>query len=140
MVEGKDGIYIGWSVFAEYAEAGALIAKRMVQYALDRLLGEEKLLKTDLGAQGVVTLMEQKERYVNHLLYAVPVKRGSGVEIIEDIQPVYHVNVSLKLPEKIRRVYLAPSGEKLPFRRENGRISFTLPKLECHQMVVLEKE
>ena len=140
MVEGKDGIYIGWSVFAEYAEAGALIAKRMVQYALDRLLGEEKLLKTDLGAQGVVTLMEQDERYVNHLLYAVPVKRGSGVEIIEDIQPVYHVNVSLKLPEKIRRVYLAPSGEKLPFRRENGRISFTLPKLECHQMVVLEKE
>ena len=32
------------------------------------------------------------------------------------------------------------AGEKLPFRRENGRISFTLPKLECHQMVVLEKE
>ena len=66
--------------------------------------------------------------------------RGSGVEIIEDIQAVRDVTVSLKLPEKIRRVYLAPQGKKLPFRRENGRIVFTLPRLECHQMVVLEKE
>ena len=140
IVAGRDGIYIGWPVFAEYAEVGALIAKRMVQLALDRLLGEEKLLKTDLGAQGVVTLMEQDERYVNHLLYVSPVKRGKGVEIVEDILPVYNVNVSLKLPGKIRRVYLAPSGEKLPFRRENGRILFTLPKLNCHQMVVLDKE
>ena len=140
MVAGRDGIYISWQVFAEYAETGSLIAKRMVQQALDRLLGEDKLLKTDLGAQGVVTLMEQSDCYVNHLLYVVPVKRGSGVEIVEDIQPVRDVQVSLNLREKIRRVYLAPQGEELPFRRENGRILFTLPRLECHQMVVLEKE
>ena len=140
MVEGKDGIYIGWQLFSEYAEVGALVAKRMVQQALDRLLGEDKFLTTDLGAQGVVTLMEQDGRYVNHLLYASPVKRGSGVEIVEDILPVSDVHVSLKLPKKIRRVYLAPQMEKLPFTREAGRIDFTLPRLECHQMVVLEKE
>ncbi len=140
IMEGKDGIYIGWQVFTEYADQGSLILKRIVQFALDRLLGEEKTLKTDLGAQGVVTLMEQKQkkRYVNHLLYAVPVKRGNGVEIIEDIVPVYNVNVELKLPKTIKNVYLAPQRIQVPFTQENDKVILQVGKIDCHQMVVLE--
>jgi len=140
MTEGKDGIYINWQVFDEYAVKGSLILKRIVQYALDRLLGESKTLTTTLGAQGVVTLMEQKKenRYINHLLYAVPVKRGSGIEIIEDIVPVYHTQVTLKVPKTIRNVYLAPQKETIPFTQENGVITFEVEKIDCHQMVVLE--
>lgn len=140
MVEGPAGIYIGWQVFTEYAENGALIAKRAVQYALDRLLGDKKSLVTDLGAQGVVTLMEQEGRYVNHLLYVSPVKRGKGVEVVEDILPVCGVNVRLRLPKKIQRVYLAPQMKIIPFRQEEDTVSFTVERLECHQMVVLEYE
>lgn len=147
MVEGADGIYICWQVFSEYAEKGSLILKRMVQYALDRLLGENKTLKTNLGAQGVVTLMEQQKqnRYVNHLLYAIPVKRGTGVEIIEDIIPVYDVQVELKLPRTIKNVYLAPQMTPIAFTHEavdatikENIVSFKVDRLECHQMVVLE--
>lgn len=138
MVEGSAGIYIGWQAFTEYAETGALIAKRMVQYALDRLLGRHKTLVTDLGAQGVVTLMKQGTRYVNHILHASPIKRGTGVEVIEDILPVYGVHVSLRLPETVGRVYLAPQLREIPFRQEAGVLSFTLDRLDCHQMVVLE--
>lgn len=140
MAEGKDGIYISWQVFSEYAEKGSLILKRIVQYALDKLLGDSKTLKTNLGAQGVVTLMEQKEenRYINHLLYAVPVKRGNGIEIIEDIVPVHNINVELKLPKTIKNAYLAPQREALPFTQENGTVSFVVEKVDCHQMVVLE--
>lgn len=140
MSEGKDGIYINWQIFQEYAEKGSLILKRIVQFALDRLLSNDITLKTNLGAQGVVTLMEQKDqhRYVNHLLYAVPVKRGAGVEIIEDIVPVYDTAVTLKLPKIIKQIYLAPQEKSIPFTCENGYISFNIPKMECHQMVVLE--
>ena len=138
MVEGKDGIYIGWQVFSEYASKGALIAKRMVEHALNVLLGENKTLETNLGAQGVVTLMEQDGRYINHLLYAVPVKRGSGVEIIEDITPVYDVDVKLRLPKTIKRAYLAPQKVEIPFEQENGVVEVKVDKVDCHQMVVLE--
>ena len=84
--------------------------------------------------------MEQKDqnRYINHLLYAVPVKRGEGVEIIEDIAPVYDTNVTLNLPKNIKNVYLAPHKTQIPFTCEDGKISFTVKKLDCHQMVVLE--
>ena len=142
MVEGKDGIYIGWEIFKDYAVKGELIAKTVVCKALDLLLGKEKSLVTTLGAQGVTTLMHQKEekRYVAHLLYAVPTKRGKNIEIIEDIYPVYHIGLGIKVPEKVTKAYLAPSGQEISFVMEDGYCNVMVDKLECHQMVVFETE
>lgn len=138
MTQGKDGMYIAWPVFSEYADKGALILKRMVTYALDTLLGNEKTLSTTLGAQGVTTLMKQENRYVHHLLYVSPVKRGQNIEVVEDIVPVYDTKVTLKLPNPIKRVYLAPQNQDIPFTQENGVVTYTVEKIDCHQMVVLD--
>lgn len=140
MVEGKDGIYIAWDVFSDYATKGSLILKKVVCYALDKLLGDNKTLKTNLLAQGTVTLMEQKgkNRLVNHLLYASPVKRGEDVEIIEDILTVYNTEVSVKTDKDIKNVLLIPQNEKIKHEMKNGVVTYTVDKLECHQMVVLE--
>lgn len=138
MVEGKDGIYIAWQVFDEYADKGSLILKRIVTHALDLLLGDNKTIKTNLGAQGITTLMKQENRYINHLLYAVPVRRGRATEIIEDIYPVYNIDVELKISEKINKVYLAPQMKEIPFKQENGIVRYKVDEIECHQMVVLE--
>ncbi|UQZ83248.1 Beta-galactosidase trimerisation domain protein [Paenibacillus konkukensis] len=139
MIESANGIYFAWNVFADYATKGSLALKECVLYALNRLL-PDKTLTTDLPAQGVVTLMEQQAegRYVNHLLYASPVKRGSGVEVIEDILPILDTTVSLKLDKPVRRVYLAPQMTELPFEAADGVVRYTVPKFECHQMVVLD--
>ena len=137
---GKDGAYIGAQLFTEYAEKGSLIAKLLLEHMIDLLLGENKTLTTDLPAQGVVTLMDQKEegRLVNHLLYASPVRRGNGIEVIEDIVPLYDIHVSVRMNKKPRRVYLAPEGEEIPFTWENGRVSYTVGKLDCHAMAVID--
>ncbi|MBV9848121.1 MAG: beta-galactosidase trimerization domain-containing protein [Armatimonadetes bacterium] len=140
MVEGRNGIYFAWNVFEDYATKGSLALKESVLYALNRLLGDNKTLETNLPAQGVVTLTEQQEadRYVNHLLYASPVKRGDGIEVIEDILPLHDVQVSLRLPRTVKRVSLAPQGEDVPFTQAGGAVRYTVPRLECHQMVVLD--
>ena len=138
IAEGKDGIYIAWQVFGEYADKGSLILKRIVTHALDVLLGEEKMLKTNLGAQGVVTLMEQEGRFINHLLYAVPVRRGKDTEIIEDILPVYNTEVELRLPKEIKKAYLAPQMKEIPFEQNGDVVKFKVDEFECHQMVVLD--
>ncbi len=137
---GKDGMYIAWDIFSEYSSVAPLIAKRTVQFALDTLLGDEKLLETNLGAQGVATVMDQKNesRYIAHILYASPVKRGKDTQIIEDIVPIYNVSLDLKLDNKVKKAYLAPQMTPVDFTEENGRISLTVEKLDCHQMVVLE--
>lgn len=138
MTEGKDGIYIAWNIFADYAQSGELHLKQMAIFALDRLLDSAKTLKTNLPAQGIVTLMKQSDRLICHLLYASPVKRGNGIEVIEDIVPIYNVELAIKTDRKINKVYLAPQKEDIDFTYDNGYISVKLAKIECHQMVVFE--
>jgi hypothetical protein len=139
MVKSKSGIYFAWNVFQDYATSGSLFLKESVLHALDILLGRRKL-ETNLPAQGVVTLMRQesKRRYVNHLLYASPVKRGEKTEIIEDILPVYNVEVSVEILEHVKNVYLAPQMQNLEFIQVDQRLCYTVPVLECHQMVVID--
>ncbi|MFM9329769.1 beta-galactosidase trimerization domain-containing protein [Paenibacillus mesotrionivorans] len=141
MVESGSGIYVAWNVFEDYAAKGSLILKETVMYALNRLL-PGKTLTTSLPAQGVVTLQDQRgqKRLVNHLLYASPVRRGKDIEIIEDILPLYAVEVSVVAARPVKKVYLAPQLTELPFRQEAGRVSYTVPRLEGHQMVVLDYE
>lgn len=140
MVQGRDGIYIAWQIFEDYFEKGSLILKKTVCHALDLLLGEDKTLTTNLPAQGIVTLMDQprESRLVNHLLYAAPVRRGQNVEVIEDIIPLVNIQVRLKTKRAVHKVYLAPQMQEIPFTREGDFISYLAPRLECHQMVVLD--
>jgi hypothetical protein len=140
MVESENGIYIAWNVFEDYATKGSLILRKMVTYALDRLQGE-RTLRTDLPAQGIATLryQPQHDRYINHVLYASPVKRGNGIEVIEDIVPLYGVEVSVRLPNRsVRSVARALNGEALPFTQDGDVVRYTIPKVDCHEMVVIE--
>ena len=66
------------------------------------------------------------------------VKRGSGVEIIEDLVPVHGVKVRLRLPRAVKQAYLAPQREEIPFARADGAVEFCVEEVCCHQMVVLE--
>lgn len=140
IVSGKDGIYIAWNIFSDYAQKGEFIAKKTVMQCIDMLLGDEKVLVTNLGSMGVATLLEQKDRYIAHLLYAIPTKRGKNIEIIEDIYPVNDVELAVKVKENVKRVYLAPQNTDVDFTVDNGYVKVKGIKIDCHQMVVFDKE
>jgi hypothetical protein len=97
MTEGKNGIYIAWAIFEDYAIKGSLICKEIVKYAIDKLLGSGKSFVSNLPSGAVATLMKQPQnnRYINHLLYATPTKRGEGIEVIEDLIPLCGIEVKL---------------------------------------------
>ena len=139
IVIGKDGAYIAWDIFSEYANVGSYVLKDAVIHVLDMLLGDKKTLKTNLGAQGVVTLNEQKShnRHVLHALYATPVKRGSGVEVIEDLLPIYDTEFEIKLAS-VSSVKAVPENKEIAFTHENGILRFKLDKFTCKQVVVIE--
>ena len=139
IVSGKDGIYIAWDIFTDYAQKGEFIAKKTVIDCIDMLLDDDKSLVTNLGSMGVATLMEQKDRYIAHLLYAIPTKRGKDIEIIEDIYPVDGIELAIKVKDKIKRVYLAPQNTDVDFEIENGYVKVKDIKIDCHQMVVFDK-
>lgn len=140
--------YIGWKIFTDYAKIGSLHLKELVVRAIESLIGTAKTVETNLIDRGVMTLAKQENehRYINHLLYAHTTIRGDfeweGVshplEVIEDIVPLHEVKVSVQVSETVKKVYLAPQMEALDFEVFKGRISYTVPKVDCHQMVVLE--
>ena len=138
-VLGKDGIYVPWHLFSEYANVGSIHSKYILQYFIDLLL-KEPTIKTNLPAQGMVTLMHQKneKRYIAHLLYAPTVRRGTIADVIEDLPTVCDTIVELTLDEKIKRVYIAPENKDISFDEDSNKVSVKVDKFTCHQMIVFE--
>ena len=140
---GKDGAYIAIDIFTEYATYGSYVAKETVIKVLDELLGDDKTLKTNLLSSGVVSLNHQKgnNRFVLHALYATPIKRGSNenaVEVIEDLVTVCDTDFEIKIDKKVKSVKLVPQNEEVDFKYESGKLSFSIDKFECKQVVSIE--
>jgi hypothetical protein len=121
---------------------GSFLGACTVIDMLDRLLGNAKTATTTLPAQGIFAVMKQPteggERLVNHLAYAIPKLRGKNTEIIEDIPAVLDTKVSVKVNKKPARIYLAPSMEELDFTYTDGSVTYTVPKIECSTLAVIE--
>ncbi len=130
--------YIGWDIFREYAEKGSLHLREIVVDTVDRLLGADKTLTTDLPSCGITSLMRQGERLVHHLVYGIAKCRGNGVEVIEDLPVVPQTDCAVATVQPPKRVYLAPEGRELPFTYEGGILRYTVPAFSCSTMVVTE--
>ena len=104
------------------------------------LIYKNPVLKVEgLPSAGRVRLVEQprKNRFILHLLYASPIQRGCA-QVIEDLPSIYNIEVTMAIKEKIKRVYLAPESRELTFIQEDENIKINIPKLKCHQIVVLD--
>ena len=130
--------YLSHQVFQEYYLHGSIYTKEIVDHVIRTLLGEEISLRTNLPAQGVVTLTEQGEAKLVHTLYASPVCRGQNIQIIEDILPIHNVELSLKSEKAPKSVMLVPENTPLPYEYKDGRITVTIPKLECWQITEIQ--
>ncbi|HEX8234618.1 MAG TPA: beta-galactosidase trimerization domain-containing protein [Abditibacteriaceae bacterium] len=141
-------VYFAHNIFTAYRQMGQPLYRDLVQDAIHLLLGD-LAVQTNLPTAARASLMHQadKSRYVLHLLYAVPVKRGAdsgdhaagalSVEIIEDLVPLHDIECSVRVPQEIKGVRLAPSGEEIEYSVRDGAVTFTVPKLLCHQMIEL---
>lgn len=139
VVIGRQGGYIAFNAFTEYAEVGSYILKDTVLRVIDRLLGSEKTLKTNLPSCGVVTLNRQsgKNRDVLHMLYASPIKRGSGVEVIEELLPIYGTELEIKTSE-VKGVKLVPQNRDIPYEYRDGVLRFKVDEFSCSQIAIIQ--
>lgn len=129
--------YIGWDIFKGYAEFGDYHIKELVNYVICRLMDGEFSIESSVPDRGVITLMQQGDRKIVHLLYAHTTKRGADTEVIEDIVPLYNVDVKFKC-DKPSKVTLVPQNEEIDFVYADGKAEFTVPKVEIHQMICIE--
>ena len=142
-IVGKNGGYIAFDIFNEYAIYGCYSAKELVIKTIDEILGDSKTLTTNLQSLGIVSLNDQtdKSRLVLHALYASPIKRGSdnnALEVIEDLVPVYDTTFIIKTDKKVKSVMLVPENKKVKFTYKNGTLKFNIDKFTCKQVVSID--
>ena len=131
-------IYFASPIDKMYYRKGAKVHRDLFTNAL-RLLHKSPVLSVKMPSSARVSLLHQpnKKRFVAHLLYAPPLRRGS-VHVIEDVVPLYTIPVKLNVPEAIASVYLIPGRQKLNFTQSPSGVSVEVPKLEMHASVVFE--
>jgi len=130
-------IYIASPIFRAYKIHGVLVYKKIIQNCLDLLL-LGRLIYTNLPSTAEVTLNRQGGLFILHILHYIPEKRAKELEIIEDTIPLYNIQMRVKTDVEPSRVYLIPQEEKLDFTFEQGYTTYNIPKVEGHQMIVIE--
>jgi hypothetical protein len=135
VVSGPHGTWIAHPLCKLYLDKGQQILREIFIQALKRELSLQ--VESNLPSSGRFTLMRQdaQKRDILHLLFATPIKRGNGVEVIEELLPLHDVSVAVRRAAKPSAVRLAPTGTAVPFTYDGGRVRFTVAKLVCHQMV-----
>jgi hypothetical protein len=131
-------VYLAHPLGRLYYAHGARVHRQLFVNALD-LVHQSPVLRVAMPSAGRVNLLHQpaKNRYVLHLLYGPPLKRGR-CEVIEDLVPLLDIPVELRVPEALRHVYLAPQGEDVNVISESGVTRLCVPYVQCHQAVVFE--
>ncbi len=139
----QNSAYISWEIFREYTERGSFHLKELVLECIGRLL-PDPTVKVNLPDRGVVTLTKQNNRLITHLLFAHTSVRGKGVEVIEDIVPLYDTAISVKADYKPSRVYKAEYVDDslkltdVDFDYSNGYVNIIVDKFALHAMIVIE--
>lgn len=141
IVKNGNVIYFAHPVFTQYRQNAPKWCKQLVLNALDMLL-PEPVLKHDGPSTMICTINEQQKekRAIVHLLHYIPQRRCEEIDIIEDVIPLYEVKVSVKVSENIQNVMLVPEQANLKYELKDGRVDFTVPKVNGHQMIAIEFE
>ncbi len=131
-------VYFAHSIFTCYRQLGQMLYRDLVKDALNILLPRPSL-RTNLPSTARVALTEQAQqnRAVLHLLFAIPVKRGDDIEVIDELFPLADIECEVRLDKPVKQVKLVPENRQLSFETGDGVTSFTVPELLCHQMIEL---
>ena len=132
-------IYFSSPLFTQYSRNAPQWCRRLFLNALEMLL-PQPIVKHGGPSTLEVMINEQvaQKRQVLHLLHYIPIRRSREIDIIEDVIPIYDVPVSVRADAAIASVKLAPEGDSLEFERIGGRIVFTVPEVNGHQMIELQ--
>ena len=136
----KDNIiYFAHPIFSMYYEHGMRAYKLLFINSL-KLLLKDKIVETNAPTTAHINVNYQPshDRYVVHILHYIPERRYKTIDTIEDIIPLYNIEIKIKLPKAPEKVYCAPSLEELDFSYDGEYAKVIVPEIKGHQMVIFE--
>jgi hypothetical protein len=132
-------IYCHSPLFGAYRRHAVPTYRDLIGALLERLVPEPVVSAPGLPTTAEIGLLRQPEqggRMVLHLIHAVPQRRGTIIDIVEDVLPLHDVRAGVRLDQLATRVTLAPGGEELPHETSDGITWVTVPRVDGHQVVI----
>jgi hypothetical protein len=123
-------------LFSSYKTHGNMVYKQLIANAVSLLLGR-RIVESDLPSTARVSVCDQKERRIVHILH-YPIERRSQIDIIEDVIPLYNKHIEVKYAHKPSKVYLAPSLQPAEYTYSEGVVYAEVSEIAGHQMLVIE--
>jgi hypothetical protein len=136
IVKRKSSIFIAHELDSMYHKYGARIHRDLFIKCLN-LLYKAPMIEVNLPSAARINLLHQEneKRFVLHLLYSTPIRRGIA-SVIEDSVPLSDIEVSFDFPHKIQSVALIPDQKDLPISKDRTKQFVTIPKFETHCALV----
>ncbi len=140
VVRAGNRVYLSHPHFSLYYQRAPRWSKVLVGNALDYLL-ETPLVRHDGPSSLRVQLRVQKNeggRKILHLLHYIPERRGKEFDIVEDVIPLYDINITIRCGEKPSLVKTVPEERELDWDHDGICLNFTVPEINGHTMISIE--
>src|SRR5690606_37155124 len=124
-------------LFSEYAQSAKRVHKQVIGNCINRLLPQPRVGVNNLPSTAIVTVRQQGADLIVHLLHYVHQRRGKILDVIEDVLPLYNVQLSIRAEQIPSLVELVPEHESLTFTQDGGYVRFTVPVVNGYQIVRL---
>ncbi len=135
IVQRGRAIYSAVPLVAEHQASGTPYPAAVLGRLIDRLLGEERLLRHDAGATVAAHLHRLPQGYALHLLHWALDRWGTKPNPAPGFPPLGPITVTARIPEPVQAITLEPAGTPLPFTQADGVCTVTLPGMRVWQVV-----
>jgi len=134
----KGGVtYIAAPLFTDYA-VNRVSAYREIISRLILGAGIKPLIATDLPSFAETTLRRKGSQTILHILNYIIEHKSHTLDTIEETLPLYGRHVSVRLPVKPARAFLAPEKREIGFAWDDEYARFEPERIGGHEMIVIE--
>ncbi len=131
--------YFSANIFTGYFNRAPFQTRMMLDNVLRMFVPQRKFTSTTLPSYARAFVQYKDNLELLHVMCYTPELRGNSVAL-EERGVLVNSELSLRIDDQpFKKVYLAPSGQELPFTVKDGYCTVTLPLLEGYALLVFEK-
>jgi hypothetical protein len=129
------GVYFSYG--ESYLEGTSHVAREFLE-GLVRELFPEPLVVVKGSHYVDVTVNRKDGKLTVNLVNTAGPHADALIWAFDQIPPVGPLDVTIRHGAKPTRVTLEPAGKELPYAYEDGKVTLAIPRLEIHDVIVVE--
>ena len=124
-------------MFTDYIQNGAKICRQIVKHCIDNLI-DRPLIETNLPTSAEITLRQQKDRWIVHILHYIAERKCRKIDIVDTKIPLQNIMIKIRTGFVPKSVYIAPEIKELDFDMEDDYMVVSINEIFGHEMLVIE--